>query len=174
MKLLKYYTHRSITILCAVLISNTIYAQNESYDIIQKNTFRSTICPGLGQAYNRKYWKIPVIYSALGGALYYYVDNNNKYHQYRSSYIAATDNNTNTINDSGYSATNLITLQDAYRNKRDFSALMFVLIYCLNIIDASVDAHLTYYNLNDNLSLSLNVNEVANTEIMNVCLKLNL
>ena len=71
---------------------------------------------------------------------------------------------------SGPGATNLITLQDAYRDKRDFSALMFVLIYCLNIIDASVDAHLTYYNLNDNLSLSLNVNEVSNTEIMNICL----
>ena len=174
MKLLKHSTHRLTTILCAVLISNTICAQNETHDIIQKSTFMSTICPGLGQAYNKKYWKIPVIYSALGGALYYYVNNNSKYDQYQSSYMAEIDSNPNTINDSGYSAANLITLQDAYRNQRDLAGLMFVLIYCLNIIDASVDAHLTYYNLNDNLSLSLNVNAVANSEIVNVCLKLNL
>ena len=89
-------------------------------------------------------------------------------------YIAENDNNSNTINHSGYSTSNLITLQDYYRNQRDVSGLLFLLTYCLNIIDASVDAHLTNYNLNENLSLSLNVNEIENTEILNFCLKVNL
>ena len=174
MKSLKYYTHKLIIILFAILISNNIYGQTESGDGIQKITLMSTICPGLGQVYNKKYWKIPVIYSALGTSIYYYIKNNNIYHEYRSAYIAETDNDSNTINNSGYSTSNLITLQDFYRNQRDLSGLLFLLTYCLNIIDASVDAHLTNYNLNDNLSLSLDINEIENTEILNFSLKLNL
>tara|TARA_Y100001968_G_scaffold329765_1_gene379876 strand:+ start:650 stop:1174 length:525 start_codon:yes stop_codon:yes gene_type:complete len=174
MNSLKYYTHKLIIILFAVLISDNIYGQIESHDPIQKITLMSTICPGLGQAYNKKYWKIPVIYSALAGSIYYYIKNNNTYHEYRSAYIAETDSDPNTINNSGYSISNLITLQDYYRNRRDVSGLLFCLTYCLNIIDASVDAHLTNYNLNENLSLSLNINEIANTEVLNFCLKLNL
>ena len=174
MKSLKYYTHKLIIILFSILISDNIYGQTESRDGIQKITLMSTICPGLGQVYNKKYWKIPVIYSALGTSIYYYIKSNNTYHEYRSAYISETDNDSNTINNSGYSTSNLITLQDFYRNQRDLSGLLFLLTYCLNIIDASVDAHLTNYNLNDNLSLSLDINEIENTEILNFSLKLNL
>ena len=174
MKLLKYYTHNLLIILFSILLNNNAYGQTESQDVIKKITLMSTICPGLGQVYNKKYWKIPIIYSALGGSIYYYIKNNNRYHKYRSAYIAENDNNSNTINHSGYSTSNLITLQDYYRNQRDVSGLLFLLTYCLNIIDASVDAHLTNYNLNENLSLSLNVNEIENTEILNFCLKVNL
>jgi len=174
MKSFKYYTHKLIIILFAILISNNIYGQTASPEVIQKITLMSTICPGLGQVYNKKYWKIPVIYSALGASIYYYIQNNNTYHEYRSAYIAETDHDSNTINNSGYSTSNLITLQDFYRNQRDLSGLLFLLTYCLNIVDASVDAHLTNYNLNDNLSLSLDINEIENTEILNFSLKLNL
>ena len=48
-----------------------------------KAAFYSAILPGLGQAYNKKYWKIPLVYGAIGTSLYFYIDNNKKYHDYR-------------------------------------------------------------------------------------------
>ena len=174
MKLLKYYTHNLLIILFSILLNNNAYGQTESQDVIKKITLMSTICPGLGQVYNKKYWKIPVIYSALGGSIYYYIKNNNRYHKYQSAYIAENDNNINTINHSGYSTSNLITLQDYYRNQRDVSGLLFLLTYCLNIIDASVDAHITNYNVNDNLSLYLNSNDSHQFKTINLSLKYNL
>ena len=98
----------------------------------------------------------------------------NKYKEYKSAYIAETDDNQNTINSSGYNTANLITLQDYYRDSRDLSAFLFLVVYCLNIIDSSVDAHLTNYNLNDNLSLYLKSDNRDNIVSINVCLKLNL
>ena len=61
MKLLKYYTHNLLIILFSILLNNNAYGQTESQDEIKKITLMSTICPGLGQFYNKKYWKIPVI-----------------------------------------------------------------------------------------------------------------
>jgi len=174
MKLLKDYTHKIIILFFAVFMSHNIYGQAEADYSITKITLMSTVCPGLGQVYNKKYWKVPVIYSALGGSIYYYIKNNNKYQEYKSAYIAETDQNENTINNSGYSEYNLITLQNYYQNSRDLSGLIFLLTYCLNIIDASVDAHLTHYNLNDNLSLYLDINELENNETISLCFKLNL
>ena len=174
MKLLKNYTHKIIILFFASCINHNIYGQVQNDNSITKITLMSTVCPGLGQVYNKKYWKVPVIYSALGGSIYYYIKNNNKYEEYKSAYIAETDQNENTINTSGYSEYNLITLQNYYQNSRDLSALIFLLTYCLNIIDASVDAHLTHYNLNDNLSLYLDINELNNNEAISLCLKLNL
>jgi hypothetical protein len=51
-----------------------------------KAAFYSAILPGLGQAYNKKYWKIPLVYGAIGTSLYFYIDNNKKYHDYRDEY----------------------------------------------------------------------------------------
>ena len=174
MKLLTNYTHKIIILFFTLFINYNIYGQVQNDNSVTKITLMSTVCPGLGQIYNKKYWKVPVIYSALGGSIYYYIKNNNKYEEYKSAYIAETDQNDNTINNSGYSEYNLITLQNYYQNSRDLSALIFLLTYCLNIIDASVDAHLTNYNLNDNLSLYLDINDLNTNEAISVCLKLNL
>ena len=174
MKLLKNYILKITITLFIFLISNQTYAQNKSDYSVKKITLLSTACPGLGQIYNKKYWKVPIIYTALGASIYYYHNNNNKYIQYKTAHIAETDENINTINNSGYSTANLITLQDYYRNNRDLSALMIIFIYFLNIIDASVDAHLKNYNLNDNLSLSLRRNNIESSEIMSLCLKWSL
>ena len=174
MKSLKYYSIKTIIILFTILISNDIYAQNISNESVKKATLLSAACPGLGQVYNKKYWKLPVIYASLGGTIYYYIRNNNKYHEYKSAYIYETDNDNNTPNNSGYTASNLITLQNYYRDSRDLSGLLFFLVYFLNIVDASVDAHLTNYNVNDNLSLYLKPTQIDNNESINLCLKFNL
>ena len=108
--------------------------------------------------------------------MYYYLENDKKYNDYKSAYILRNDNNENTVDDfPNYTNNNLITLKDYYRNSRDLSLFLFLLSYFLNIIDASVDAHLINYNLNDNLSLQLKPkNEKQRFEIINFSLTYNL
>ena len=117
-----------------------------------KAAFYSAILPGLGQAYNKKYWKIPLVYGAIGTSLYFYIDSNTKYHQYRDAYKRRlegfTDDEFSYLDES-----RLISAQKFYQRNRDLSALFVVGFYVLNIIDANVDAALIQFNVNENLSM---------------------
>ncbi|WP_316636300.1 DUF5683 domain-containing protein [uncultured Flavobacterium sp.] len=117
-----------------------------------KAAFYSAILPGLGQAYNKKYWKIPLVYGAIGTSLYFYLDNNKKYHDYRNAYKRRlegyNDDNYKFLDDS-----RLIAGQKFYQRNRDLSALFVVGFYVLNIIDANVDAALIQFNVNERLSM---------------------
>ena len=117
-----------------------------------KAAFFSAVLPGLGQAYNKKYWKIPLVYGALGTSMYFYISNNKNYHKYRDAYksrlegyvtddLAFLDNN------------RLIAGQKFYQRNRDLSALVTLAFYALNIIDANVDAALIQFNVDENLSV---------------------
>lgn len=118
-----------------------------------KAAFYSAVLPGLGQAYNKKYWKIPIVYAALGTGVYFYVSNNKEYNRYRDAYkrrLAGFED------DEFFNKVNLDGLQRAqkyYRKNKEISLLVTVGLYALNIIDANVDAHLLQYNVNDNLTL---------------------
>lgn len=117
-----------------------------------KASFYSAILPGLGQAYNKKYWKIPLVYGAIGTSLYFYIDNNKKYHDYRDAYKRRLEG----YNDDKYEYlddSRLIAGQKFYQRNRDLSALFVVAFYALNIIDANVDASLIQFNVNERLSL---------------------
>ena len=117
-----------------------------------KAAFYSAVLPGLGQAYNKKYWKIPLVYGALGTSIYFYVNNNKKYHEFRDIYKQRLEGYTG----DQYSYLDndrLVQAQKFYQRNRDLSALITVAFYVLNIVDANVDAHLMQYNVNDNLSL---------------------
>lgn len=117
-----------------------------------KAAFYSAVLPGLGQAYNKKYWKIPLVYAAIGTSVYAYIFNNNKYHAYRDAYknrlLGLTDDQFSYLDDS-----RLIQAQRFYQRNRDLSALLVGVFYILNIVEANVDAHLMQFNVNDNLSL---------------------
>lgn len=116
--------------------------------------FYSAVLPGLGQAYNKKYWKIPIVYGALGTGIYFYINNNKEYKRYRDAYksrLAGFET------DEFYGRINLDGLQRAqkfYRKNKELSLLITVGIYALNVIDANVDAHLLQYNVNENLTLA--------------------
>ncbi len=114
--------------------------------------FYSAILPGLGQAYNKKYWKIPLVYAALGTGIYFYIDNTNEYNRYRDVYkrrlAGFTDDEFQGISDEA-----LIRAQRSLSRNREISLLVTVGIYALNIIDANVDAHLLQYNVDENLAL---------------------
>ncbi len=117
-----------------------------------KAAFYSAVLPGLGQAYNKKYWKIPLVYAAIGTSLYFYIDSNNKYNQYRDAYKRRLEGYSD--DKFTYLDTNrLITGQKFYQRNRDLSALFVLGFYALNIIDANVDAALIQFNVNENLSV---------------------
>lgn len=122
-----------------------------------KAAFYSALVPGLGQAYNKKYWKIPIVYAGLGAGIYFYTWNNKKYHEYRDEYKRRLDGTSQYENHPIYGGLDndrLIRAQRFHQKNRDLSALITAGIYILNIIDANVDAHLMQFNVNENLSVS--------------------
>ncbi len=126
-----------------------------------KAAFYSAILPGLGQAYNKKYWKIPLVYGAMGTSIYFYIDSNKKYQEYRDAYkkrLAGSPDPEYAFLDDG----RLISAQRFYQRNRDLSLLLTGLFYILNIVDANVDAHLMQFNVNDKLSFrpDLHRNEI--------------
>jgi hypothetical protein len=117
----------------------------------------SALLPGAGQAYNKKYWKIPVIYAGFAGLAYAISFNQKEYRSYRNAYDQRLDADPYTIDPyvGTYSDADLGTLKDFYRRNRDLSIIGTGVLYLLNIIDASVDAHLYDFNVNDDLSIRL-------------------
>lgn len=123
-----------------------------------KAAFYSAVLPGLGQAYNKKYWKIPIVYAALGTGIYFVVDNDKTYKRYRDAYKSRLAGYTN---DEFYgdeaaprvSSEGLIRAQNTLRRNKELALLITAGLYVLNVIDANVDAHLLQYNLDENLAL---------------------
>lgn len=117
----------------------------------------SAILPGSGQIYNEKYWKAPLIYAAMGTALYLANWNQKEYLHYRSAYEYRTDGDATSIDvyDGIYTENNLITIKNYHQKNRDLAYIITAGIYLLNIVDASVDAHLFNFNVNDDLSFIL-------------------
>ncbi len=117
-----------------------------------KPTIYSTLVPGLGQIYNKEYWKVPIIYGGLAFCIYLINDNNIKYNRYRDAYNNVTQKLPDEFNGK-YTADNLKYFRDGYRRNRDYSILATVIVYALNIVDANVFAHLADYDISDNLSM---------------------
>ena len=140
----------------------------------KKAALLSATIPGFGQVYNKKYWKVPIIYVGLITSAYYIEDNHNKYKQYKEAYLIRIDNDPNTIDDfvSEYSSGDLIILKDFYRRNREISILTFVGVYILNIVDASVDAHLFDYDITDDISLQ--ISPTSTKYLSGISLTLNL
>ncbi|MGM0613726.1 MAG: DUF5683 domain-containing protein [Bacteroidota bacterium] len=115
----------------------------------------SAMLPGLGQAYNEKYWKIPVVYAALGTSTYFIINNNKEYKKYKNAYIARTDNDSTTVTSLKFTTDNIKLRRDYYRRNLELSIVITAGIYVLNIVDAAVDAHLFDFNVNENLSMRI-------------------
>ncbi len=125
-----------------------------------KATIYSMIIPGLGQAYNHKYWKIPIIYAGFG-TLYYFISfNNTEYKKWRDAYYHSLVNQNGDeppVNDYerlyGSRPDVLKSQKDYYRRNRDLSYILTGVWYLLNVVDATVDANLYTWNVDDNLSI---------------------
>lgn len=114
--------------------------ENQTF-VMQKSPWgaviRSAVFPGWGQIYNESYWKAPVVWGVMGWFVYNWIDNNNKYIDYKNLYI-----NTNQSIARDY--------RDFYRDQRDQFAIYIVLTYFLNLVDAYVDAHLFDFSVDEN------------------------
>lgn len=115
--------------------------------------FYSAILPGLGQAYNKAYWKIPIVYGALGTSMYFYITNNDDFNRYRDALKRRLAGfNDDEFQGIIFNQSTLERAQDQFRRNRDLSLLITVLLYGLNIVEANVHAHLKQFNVKDNLS----------------------
>ena len=162
-----------IYILFFAFFSATIQAQKDSinsktikdikiekggvYDPLSpsKAAFYSAIFPGMGQVYNKKYWKTPIVWGAMGTSIYYYLNNNREFKRYRTAYKLRKNNLIDEFTVDGVEVISEETLeraQDQLRENRDMSLLTTVILYVLQIVEASVNAHLLQFNTDDNLS----------------------
>ncbi len=135
-----------------------------------KAAFYSAIVPGLGQLYNKKYWKAPIVWGAMGASIYFYVNNNKEYNRYRTAFKlrenGLKDEFTNEDGSLLISRNGLISAQKTLKSNRDLSLLTTVIFYVLQIVEASVNAHLLQFNTNDNVSFSPTILSNYDQDIM--------
>jgi TM2 domain-containing membrane protein YozV len=134
-----------------------IVVTNNAPDPI-KAALLSAALPGLGQIYNKSYWKVPIVYGSLMtfGYLVHFFDYN--YIKYRNAFLAENDGNPNTINpyegDRRISS-RLFDRVEFYRRNRDYMMILTAGFYLLNIVEAHVDAHLQTFDLSDDISMNI-------------------
>ena len=128
-----------------------------------KAAIMSACLPGLGQIYNRKWWKVPIVYAGLGGIGYFSYRNFSEYRSYLHAYeyktgdlpegVTLTDYETQLANK--YAEGQLQTYKESYRRNFELFTILTVVWYGLNIIDAVVDGHLYTYDISDDLSINV-------------------
>lgn len=123
---------------------------------------RSAILPGWGQITNKKYWKLPFVYAALGTTAYIFLRNVKQFKEANNAYknaIDGNDSNNILIPEPYYSVRSqperIKTFRNQVRQNVDYSVLFFIVFWGLNVVDAAVDAHLKTFDVSDNLSLQI-------------------
>lgn len=129
-----------------------------------KAAFYSAILPGLGQIYNKRYWKAPIVWGAMGTGIYVYSFNNTEYRRARNAFkrrlAGFEDDEFFDLNGDGVgpdvSSEALQSAQENTQRDRDLALVITIALYALNIIDANVDSHLKQYNVSDDLAVDFN------------------
>ena len=133
-----------------------------------KATWLALIIPGGGQIYNRKYWKLPIVYGGFVGCLYAYNWNGQMYKDYRQAYLDIMDSDPNTDSfkdffrpgydfegNKEYLKEVFKKRKDRYRRWRDLSIFSFIGVYALSVVDAYVDAQLSSFDITDDINLTI-------------------
>jgi hypothetical protein len=143
-----------------ILIIKDSIVTSQKYDPLapQRAAFYSAVVPGLGQAYNKKYWKIPIIYAGMATGVYFYLQNDKDYDRFRNAYkrrlAGFTDDEFYGDNeDPIISNQRLIDAQKTAQKNKDVSIIVSIAFYLLNIIDANVDSHFRQFNVSNDLSM---------------------
>ncbi|MFT3902143.1 MAG: DUF5683 domain-containing protein [Niabella sp.] len=136
----------------------------------RKAAIRSAILPGWGQVYNRKAWKVPIVYAALGFTGWYFMDNLHWYKQTRLGVQILYRLQKNPQDSTGYNKINedyvrdavnkgrvneLTSYRDQFRKDIDYAAIYFLVAWALNVVEASVDAHLSTFDVSPNLAFEI-------------------
>jgi Family of unknown function (DUF5683) len=131
---------------------------SKDYPSPQKALLCSAILPGAGQAYNKQYWKIPLVYGAFIGGGFYYNDRRKLYNKLKTEYIARVDNLPTTVPDPNLtrlSDPSVRSFRDKFRSESETAGLLIVVTYLLTAAEAYVGAHLKSFDVSDDLSLHL-------------------
>ena len=131
-------------------------------------TWLALAIPGAGQIYNRKFWKLPIVYGGFVGCLYAYNWNEQMYKDYRQAYLDIMDSDPNTDSykeffrygydyeaNKEYLKDVFKKRKDRYRRWRDLSIFSFIGVYALSVIDAYVDAQLSHFDISEDIHLSI-------------------
>ncbi|NOR87784.1 MAG: hypothetical protein GQ527_09260, partial [Bacteroidales bacterium] len=124
-----------------------------------KATWMSAALPGLGQYYNGKYWKIPIIYAGFSTMAFFVMQNKYEYERYKDAYAISSEipdgqTSTNPLVEN-YTTSQLLSQREYYQSNLELSYILTGAFYLLQIIDAAVDAHLYDYDISDDLSLHI-------------------
>lgn len=121
-----------------------------------KASLYSAVLPGLGQAYNRKYWKIPIVYAALGTSVFLLTENRSNMRDRQDALTLLLDGDPNTNPAGEFAKTPVDVLKaerNNYRTNRDYCIIATAAFYILNIVDATVDAHFYKFNIDQPLTM---------------------
>ncbi len=138
-----------------------------------KAAFYSAVVPGLGQAYNKRYWKIPIVYGALASSVYYYTTNGRAYNRFRKAFKLRKAGKPDEFAEV-FSLESLESAQQILRRNRDTSLLTFIGLYALQVLEASIDAHLLQFNISDKITFDPQLMRDQTTNNSYVGVSLNL
>jgi hypothetical protein len=162
-----------------IVIQDSIFEKRKKINPLapSKAAFYSAVLPGLGQIYNKRYWKVPIVYVVIGTGVYAYTYNDDLYDRFRTAFkrrqAGFTDDEFYDINgDNAQGASpdldtdDLERQQENYQRDRDLALVITIAMYALNIIDANVDSHLKQFNVDEDLSMDikpyLDLNPITN------------
>src|SRR6476620_668484 len=145
----------------AAKVDSLIKAQHSP----RKAAIRSAIIPGWGQIYNKKYWKVPIVWGALGVTGYIFFNNLHTYQDLKFSYAAKYEASVPPYDSTNYKQIKpqympvdpdaLRAGRNQYRQYVDYAAVFFIVFWGLNVVDAAVDAHLKAFDISPDLSLKI-------------------
>lgn len=148
-----------------LFISVTVMSQTDTTTLINDKTNKdhsplkaslySTAFPGLGQIYNKKYWKLPIIYGGFTGLYFLAKSQNEQYNEVKKLYEQAEIPAPMPSYEGGKTKEELKFYRDRYRRDRDFTIILMGLLYIIQIVDASVDAHFFQFDVSRDLSLQI-------------------
>jgi len=119
----------------------------------------SAVLPGMGQVYNRKYWKVPIVYGGFAALAYYAGHTHDEFSRYRNALDFRLDGNPDTIDefsgDPRYTNEVLTRFRDYYRRQRDRTFIWTAFFYALNIVDATIDAHFYSFDVSEDLGMKI-------------------
>ena len=145
-------------------VVDTLKAQTGKDSVITKSVhspkkaaLMSAILPGLGQAYNKQYWKVPVLYAGIATLTYFYITNNKYYTKYKNEYVFRLNKDSAHFDPvyKPYEDIVIQQLKDYYERNYELTIIISCAVYALNIIDASVYGHLFSFDVSTDLSLKI-------------------
>lgn len=144
----------------ASLLDGTVNYKRDLKHQAGKATLYSLLLPGLGQAYNGEYWKIPIYYGIMAGSIHFYIDNQKSYKRYQWIYKQATDESI--VYDGPVSESTALYYRNTFRRYRDYSVLAIAASYLLQVIDANVFSYMTDFDLGDDIAMQVSPAVITN------------